>query len=117
MTNDMIINNENVIIITLKGRIQSKSEIYDFESQVRLLKDKNYKKLIIDLKYLDWIGSDGLGSLIYCLTSFRNIGGEGFLSNLNDKVKHIFNLTKLDTVFRIFESTELAIQHHLKISN
>jgi anti-sigma B factor antagonist len=108
---------KNVFIIRLSGKLSTKAEILDFNNQIQKLKVQGVKRIVIDLSELDWMSSSGLGALISCYTTIRNIGGDVYISNLSSKIESILKLTKLDSIFEIYDSTELAIHNFLKISN
>jgi anti-sigma B factor antagonist len=48
------------------------------------------------------MNSSGLGALVSILKAVRSAGAELFLCSLSEQVKMIFQLTKMDRVFKIF---------------
>ncbi|MEO7995522.1 MAG: STAS domain-containing protein [bacterium] len=60
-----------------------------------------------DVKYID---SAGLGSLISGLHRSREYAGQFLVCNLQEEVQSIFALTKMDSLFKIFPSADLACQ-------
>jgi anti-sigma B factor antagonist len=48
-----------------------------------------------------YIDSSGLGVLVSLSKRIRELNGDLRLSNLNDDLKTLFELTKLDTLFQI----------------
>ena len=101
---------KNVYVISLQGKLISQPEVEDLYSHFRRLRDQKIVNVILDLELLDWMGSVGLGALISCVTTIRKSGGDVRLTNLNYKLKNLLSITKLDRVFQIFESVELAAQ-------
>jgi anti-sigma B factor antagonist len=81
------------------------------------MQEKGVFNLIINLKELDWISSAGLGALISSYTTMKKVGGIIYLSNLNNKIKNMLRLTKLDQVFLIFNDVDSAINSFLNIAN
>lgn len=55
----------------------------------------------VDFKEVSFINSSAIGALVATLKMVRASGGEIFLYSLNDQVKMIFELTKMDQVFKI----------------
>lgn len=55
----------------------------------------------VDFKEVSFINSSAIGALVATLKIVRANGGEIFLYSLNDQVKMIFELTKMDQVFKI----------------
>lgn len=109
--------NKNVYIVTLTGKLTTQTEINDFNTQVRLLKEQDIKWIVINLQALDWMDSAGLGALISCYTTIRNTGGDVRFSNLNPKLQHLFNLTKLNHIFQIYSTVDAAIHSYFKTAN
>jgi len=100
----------NVVILSLTGKLIGQKEIEQLYSQIRQLQENKIKKLVLNLKHLDWMGSLGLGALISCMTSMRNTGGDVHLCNLNPKLRSLLKITKLELVMPVFDSTDMAIQ-------
>ena len=101
---------KNVYVISIQGKLISQPEVEELYSHFRYLRDQKINNVILNLEFLDWMGSLGLGALISCVTTMRNAGGDVRLSNLNTKLKSLLAMTKLDRVFQIFDSTDLAVQ-------
>ena len=67
------------------------------------------RKFLIDFAKTGYIDSSGLGVLVSLSKKIREQGGELRLANLNDDLKTLFELTKLDTLFQIADSRERAL--------
>lgn len=67
------------------------------------------KHVIVNLSGVGFIDSSGLSSLVKGLKRCRQNGGELYLCNLQQAVMIIFELTRLDKAFKIFDSEALAI--------
>lgn len=67
------------------------------------------RKFLVDFTDTAYIDSSGLGVLVSLSKKIREKGGELRLSNLNDDVRTLFELTKLDTLFRIADTRDLAL--------
>jgi anti-sigma B factor antagonist len=68
-----------------------------------------HKKFIFDLGGVDWMNSSGLGILIGGLTTIKNAEGELRLANVTDKIKSLFMITKLVTIFDSHETVADAL--------
>ncbi len=68
------------------------------------------QKVIINLKGVGYIDSSGLATLVEILKNFRKQGGRLKLCNLSNKVKSLFEITKLERLFDIIDSEEEAVQ-------
>jgi anti-sigma B factor antagonist len=58
------------------------------------------RKFLIDFSNTGYIDSSGLGVLVSLSKKIREQGGELRLANLNEDLRTLFELTKLDTLFR-----------------
>jgi len=68
------------------------------------------RKFIIDFEKTGYIDSSGLGVLVSLSKKIREQGGELRLANLNEDLRTLFELTKLDTLFQIADSRDRALQ-------
>ena len=68
------------------------------------------RKFVIDFSDTGYIDSSGLGVLVSLSKKIREQGGELRLAGLNEDLRTLFELTKLDTLFKIEESREEALQ-------
>ncbi|MBW4688722.1 MAG: STAS domain-containing protein [Komarekiella atlantica HA4396-MV6] len=58
--------------------------------------------LLIDLKDVKFIDSSGLGALVSAMQTVRKADSKLFVCSVNDQVKMLFELTKLDRIFQTF---------------
>lgn len=74
-----------------------------------LLKEGN-KKLLLNLRGVEYIDSAGLGELVKTHTTLQREGGQLKIVNLNQKVQDLFKATSLHRVFDVHENEASAIQ-------
>ncbi|MCG6955651.1 MAG: STAS domain-containing protein [Gemmatimonadetes bacterium] len=67
------------------------------------------RKFVIDFSNTGYIDSSGLGVLVSLSKKIREQGGELRLSSLNEDLRTLFELTKLDTLFKIADTKEEAL--------
>lgn len=72
--------------------------------------EKGERKFLIDFTNTGYIDSSGLGVLVSLSKKIREQGGEMRLASLNSDLRVLFELTKLDTLFRIADSREEGLQ-------
>lgn len=68
------------------------------------------RKFLVDFTSTGYIDSSGLGVLVSLSKKVRELGGELRLSSLNEDLRTLFELTKLDTLFPIFGSRSEGLQ-------
>jgi anti-sigma B factor antagonist len=71
--------------------------------------ERGERKFLIDFSGTGYIDSSGLGVLVSLSKKIREQGGDLRLANLNDDLKTLFELTKLDTLFQIAETRERGL--------
>ncbi len=66
-------------------------------------------KIVVDLNGVSYVDSSGLATLVEMLKKTRGYGGKLRLLNLAPKVKSLFEITKLEKLFEIFDTEEEAV--------
>jgi anti-sigma B factor antagonist len=99
-----------VEVVQINGRIELGEGSAAVRDVVRDLLAKGRKKILLNLADVDYIDSAGLGALVSAFTSVRNEGGELKLVYLTKKVQDLLQMTRLYTVFEIFDDEEAAIK-------
>ena len=72
--------------------------------------EKGERKFLVDFTNTGYIDSSGLGVLVSLSKKVREQAGELRLASLNEDLRTLFELTKLDTLFRIADSREEALE-------
>lgn len=101
--------NDGVGIVALNKKMMGVPETDNLYNEVNSLLEKSINKIVLDLKDVAWMNSMGVGSVIRCYTSVVNSGGNMYLARLTEKTGHIFMITKLITIFKIFDNLDEAI--------
>jgi len=99
---------DDVFILEIEGEIMGGVESEYFKNVIYKAIEENFVKIVIDLSKATWMNSSGLGMLITGLTTVRSSEGELKLANIADRVKRPLEITKLDTIFEIYNSVEEA---------
>ncbi|NIR51944.1 STAS domain-containing protein [candidate division KSB1 bacterium] len=99
----------DVAVIELKGKLMGGPETTAIHDKVKELVGNNTKKIVIDLGKVKWMNSSGLGALMGSMTTVKNAGGDLKLAKVTEKVKSLFMITKLVTIFETFDSVDEAV--------
>ncbi len=67
------------------------------------------RRFVLDFSHTGYIDSSGLGALVTVARQVRELGGELRLAGLNDDLRSLFELTKLDSLFSIADSPAQAL--------
>jgi len=66
------------------------------------------KQLVLDLSGVSYIDSSGLGTLVGVYSSARAAGADIKLAGLNQRLRDLLQITKLVTVFEVYDSVQQA---------
>jgi anti-sigma B factor antagonist len=99
-----------VEVVQINGRIELGEGSAAVREIVRDLLAKGRKKILLNLADVDYIDSAGLGVLVSSFTSVRNDGGELKLVFLTKKVQDLLQMTRLYTVFDVFNDETEALE-------
>jgi anti-sigma B factor antagonist len=72
--------------------------------------NKNIKKVLVDFSQVGYIDSSGLATLIELFQRLKKIDGKLRICDMQDKVKNVFEITKLHKLFEIYDSQEMALE-------
>jgi anti-sigma B factor antagonist len=100
---------DGVKVIDLAGRLTLGDTSVSIRDEVRKEIDGGFLKMLLNLGEVAYIDSAGLGELISAYTSVTNRGGELKLLNLTKRVHDLMQITKLYTVFDVFDNENEAI--------
>ena len=82
----------------------------EFKQKILDALEAGERRFLVDFTQTGYIDSSGLGVLVSLSKKIREQGGELRLANLNDDLKTLFELTKLDTLFQIADTRDRALQ-------
>ena len=101
---------DGVTIVDLRGRLIMGEESVGLRDLVRNLANEGKKKILLNLRGVNYIDSSGLGELVAAFTSVRKQGGELKLLNLTKRVHDLLQITKLYTVFEITDDEAASLK-------
>jgi anti-sigma B factor antagonist len=100
---------EGIVILDLKGRLVVGESIAGLRERIRELADSGSINVILNLKDVDYIDSTGLGGLVISYTTLKKAGGALKVLNLSKRTVELLILTKLSTVFEMFDDEQDAV--------
>ena len=99
---------DGVIVVYLSGAILFGEESASLRVVVKDLLNKSHQ-IVLDLGDVTYIDSGGLGTLVALYVSARKIGGDIRLARVGRRANEVLQLTKLVTLFEIFDKAENAV--------
>jgi anti-sigma B factor antagonist len=100
----------DVTVIDAVGRITLGDGASAFRDLIRSLVGAGQKKLLLNLAEVSYIDSSGIGEMVSGFTTVANQGGVVKLLSLNKRVKDLLQITKLYTVFEVFDDEAHAVR-------
>lgn len=101
--------NNSTIILDLDGNIRLGEGSRELHEAIRLIVEKSEKELLLNLANVSYVDSSGLGEIVAGYTTLQKSGGQMKLLNLTDRVSELMVITKLLTVFEVYENEEQAV--------
>jgi anti-sigma B factor antagonist len=111
---------EGVTLVTLNGRIVLGEESNALREKLKSLIANGKKKIVLNMAEIDYIDSSGLGALVAAHLSAKNSNASVRLCQLGKKFHEVMQLTKLLTIFDVYETEAAAVssfQNTLATSN
>lgn len=100
---------DNVVILELKGRLDTNTSV-SLEEKLLDLIDKKHKKILIDFFQLDFISSSGLAVLMMAGKKLKSAKGKMVFCALKDHIKQVFDIAGFTILFSLFPSQEEAMK-------
>jgi anti-sigma B factor antagonist len=98
-----------VVVIGVDGQLIVANR-HELKERVTEAVDFGSRKILVDFTQTGYIDSSGLGALVSLAKKLREAGGELRLAGLNDDLRTLFELTKLDTLFNITATADEALK-------
>jgi anti-sigma B factor antagonist len=104
---------KGILVVDCEGRIIFGEESAELRDTVKQLLTQN-KRIVLNLGGVNYIDSGGLGTLVALYTTAQQAGSSIKLCNLTQRVGDLLQVTKLLTVFEVYDSEEKAVDAFLK---
>jgi anti-sigma B factor antagonist len=100
---------DGVVVLELEGRIVLGDESSALRERVKKLLAENRNKIVLNMANVTYVDSAGLGTLVASYSSAKSRGASLRLANLGAKFREILQVTKLLTVFDVYDSELAAV--------
>jgi anti-sigma B factor antagonist len=101
---------DGVEVVSLEGRIVLGEESNALREKVKGFLAAGKKNIVLNMSNVTYIDSAGLGTLVASHHSAKTQGASLRLSNLGQKFQEVLQVTKLLTVFEVYDSEAAAIR-------
>jgi anti-sigma B factor antagonist len=100
---------EGILLFDLKGRIIAGDEVGALRTAIEGLAQDGGPRVILNMQAVDYIDSSGLGTMVMCQTRLQKVSGVAKLAHLNRRNLELLLLTKIDTIFEVFDDETEAV--------
>jgi anti-sigma B factor antagonist len=100
---------QGVTVLQCSGRVVL-GESAGLRDAIRDALSRGETHIVLDLTGVNYIDSSGIGELVSGYTVTRNSGGNLLLAGLQKRVRDLLQITKLYTVFDVFENVSAAVE-------
>ncbi len=102
----------DVTILDVEGKILLGEGDVQLKRKIDELIERKETKLLLNLAKVPYMDSGGLGEIVRSYTTVKRAGGELKLLNATKRISDLLTITKLITVFEIFEEEPEAIKSY-----
>ncbi len=100
----------DVTILDVDGKILLGEGDVQLKRKIDELIERKETKLVINLANVPYMDSGGLGEIVRSYTTVKRAGGELKLLNATKRISDLLTITKLITVFEVFETEADAVK-------
>lgn len=99
----------DVLVISLSGKVIGGPELMNLKTVFENAVNQDIRKVLLDLGKVSWMDSSGLGVIVSGHTTLSRAGGSLKVLNVTKKIKELFIITKLITIFETFGDEQEAL--------
>jgi anti-sigma B factor antagonist len=99
----------DVTVLDLKGRVRIGGSTIALHKAIRCLVGEDKTRILLNLADVTHIDSSGLGELIASHITLSDKGGEVKLVHLTERLRELMTITKLLTVFDVYDDEPAAL--------
>jgi anti-sigma B factor antagonist len=100
----------DVTILDVEGKILLGEGDVQLKRKIDELIERKEIKLLLNLANVPYMDSGGLGEIVRSYTTVKRAGGELKLLNATKRISDLLTITKLITVFEIYEEEAEAVK-------
>ncbi|MBN2333529.1 MAG: STAS domain-containing protein [Deltaproteobacteria bacterium] len=102
-------HDQNVSVVRLAGELTVHESAMFQEAMIKI-RPETKKQVIFNFQQLSYIDSSGLGALVSAFTSLNKNNCFVVFCCLSDKIRDIFHITKLETIFTVYNQEADAVE-------
>src|SRR5215472_3300471 len=96
------------LVISCHGHIVFGPEAVALRDEVKNAFERS-RHIILDLSGVQYVDSGGLGAIVGLFSSAHATGGSLKIAGMNERVRHVFHITKLLSILEVHDTVEEAV--------
>jgi len=102
-------SHNDVVVCIVEGEVNINTSPELRKAFDRIIKG-DHNKVVVDFAHVSYIDSSGLATFVEMFQRLKKIGGNIRFSNMDQKIRNIFEITKLHSLFEIFDTQDKALK-------
>ena len=107
--------NGDVVILDVEGKILLGEGDVQLNKKIKDLVSRKEGKILLNLANVPYMDSGGLGEVVRSYSTVKAEGGDLRLAGVTSRIKDLMTITKLHTVFDIFDSEDEGVASFAKL--
>jgi len=99
---------DRVTVVSCSGRIVFGEEATALRDNLKRVLTQS-RSIVLNLSGVSYIDSGGLGTLVGVYSSARSAGADIKLTGLGHRIRDVLQITKLATVFEVYDNEQQAV--------
>ena len=101
---------DGILVISLSGNLLGTQANAAIMGTILPNVEAGNKRVIFDLKGVNYMDSSGLGTLLSATSKLKKAGGQLVICSLSPQVSKLLQTTKVESIFQIEPNQELAFE-------
>jgi anti-sigma B factor antagonist len=102
---------EDVLVLRLDGKITMGDGALILRNAIKEQIPKGTKRLVLELRGISYVDSSGIHALVETFTTTNRHGIKVAYADFSQKLTDLLTITKLLTVFEVFDTVQEAVRH------
>lgn len=98
----------NAVVISFTGKLMGGPEAADFHKKIEDYLKSGKKNVILEMTNVKYVNSSGIGNIVRAFSTVKDAGGKLKLAGVTDKVEGVLSITKLLSIFELYNSVDEA---------
>jgi anti-sigma B factor antagonist len=100
---------QGVTVVEVSGRLTLGEGVAKVRSELQPIIAGGKRQIVLDISEVVYLDSSGIGLLVSTYATMNRLGGHLKICGLSNRVKDLLLLTKLFTVFEVYDNADAAV--------